>query len=90
MKLQTKEQLKILSISSIACVVVAGISFAIIKIAVSLSIPLVWSVGESEISQAIIIIGGIVAISGISVVAIVALGGYLVIGNLIPPEEENM
>jgi hypothetical protein len=90
MKKQTKEQLKILSISSIACVVVAGISFAIVKIAVSLSIPLVWSVGETGISQAIIIIGGIVAIAGISIVAIVALGGFLVIGNLILPDEEDM
>jgi hypothetical protein len=90
MKKQTKEQLKILSISSIACVVVAGISFAIVKIAVSLSIPLIWSVGETGISQAIIIIGGIVAIAGISIVAIVALGGFLVIGNLILPEEEDM
>jgi hypothetical protein len=90
MKQSTKEHLKILSISSIACVVVAGISFAIVKIAVSLSIPLVWSVGETGISQAIIIIGGIVAIAGISIVAIVALGGFLVIGNLILPDEEDM
>ena len=90
MKLQTKEQLKILSISSIACVVVAGISFAIVKIAVSLSVPLVWSVGKTGIFQAIIIIGGIVAIAGISIVAIVVLGGFLVIVNLILPEEEDM
>ena len=85
----TKEQLKIISISSIACIIVAGISFAIIKIAVAVSVPLVWSVGQTGISQAIMVIGGIVAIAGIGVVAVVAVGGFLVIGSLIIPEEDE-
>lgn len=85
-----REQLKILSISIATCIIVAGICFAIIKIAVYVSVPLTWSVGETGIYQAIMIIGGIVAIAGIGVVGVITLGGMFVMATLIIKEDEDI
>lgn len=90
MKQIQREQLKIISIATIASIVVAGISFAIIKIAVSIAVPFVWTVGQTGIYQAIIITGGIVAIAGIGIVAVIAVGGMFVMATLIVKDEEEI
>ena len=87
MKQSTKEQLKIISIATIACVIIAGMSYAIIKITVSVTTPLVWTVGEMGISQTIAVVGIIIAIAGIGIISIVVVGGMFVLNSIMPEEE---
>jgi hypothetical protein len=89
MNQSTRETLKIIGIATVACIIVAGIAYAIIKITVAVTVPLVWTVGTTGVIMVVLIVSVIVIGAGIAIVAAVTFAGLVVTSAIVSPDEEE-